>query len=105
MSRRLKWTLVAGAVAVAGSTTTTTTTTTTTAPTTTTTSATTTTTSPTTTADPSALPTGYTTRSARDFGVVCDGVVDDTKAIQAALDGINSYQALQLPAGTCRTTS
>jgi len=43
-------------------------------------------------------------RSARDFGLVCDGLVDDTAALQSALNSLASYQALQLPAGTCKTS-
>jgi len=43
-------------------------------------------------------------RAARDFGIVCDGVTDDTAALQNALNGLGAYQALQLPTGTCKTT-
>ena len=92
----------AAAAAAAASTTTTTTTTTTTSsstPTTTTSSTPTTTSTPTPTAF--VMPAGYTIRSARDFGVMCDGKTDDTAALRAALSGLKSYQALQLPAGTC----
>jgi polygalacturonase len=48
-----------------------------------------------------AIPEGYTIVSARNFGVTCDGVMDDTQALQSALNGLKSFQALQLPAGTC----
>jgi len=40
-------------------------------------------------------------RAARDFGIMCDGVKDDTVALQNALKALRSYQALQLPAGSC----
>ena len=49
----------------------------------------------------SPIPAGYTVVSARNFGVTCDGVMDDTLALQSALNGLKSYQALELPAGTC----
>lgn len=39
---------------------------------------------------------------ARTFGVVCNGVVDDTAALQAAF---NSGSSLQLPPGVCKTSS
>ncbi len=35
---------------------------------------------------------------------MCDGVKDDTTALQNALNALKSYQALQLPAGTCLTS-
>jgi hypothetical protein len=35
---------------------------------------------------------------------MCDGVKDDTVALQNAFNGLKSYQALQLPAGTCITS-
>jgi hypothetical protein len=57
------------------------------------------------TTSPGSVPAGYTVRLARDFGVVCDGVVDDTAALQAALNEVKSYEALQLPAGTCLTSN
>jgi hypothetical protein len=98
--------LAAAAAAAAAATMTTSTTTT--DPTTNTTSTSsgsaTTTTTPTTTSSFS-VPAGYTIKSARDFGVVCDGVVDDTAALQSALNGLQAYQALQLPAGTCVTSN
>jgi hypothetical protein len=50
------------------------------------------------------VPSGYAVRSARDFGVACDGSKDDTVALQAALNAVGPYQALQLPAGTCPTS-
>ena len=52
----------------------------------------------------SASPEGFTVVSARNFGVACDGVMNDTSALQSALDALKSYQALQLPAGTCLLT-
>ena len=36
----------------------------------------------------------------RDFGAVCDGVTDDTVAIQAALDAVVPGQAVYFPVGT-----
>jgi hypothetical protein len=56
----------------------------------------------TTTTASSSIPAGYTVRAARDFGVMCDGVKDDTLGLQNALNALKSYQALQLPAGTCK---
>jgi hypothetical protein len=47
-------------------------------------------------------PAGYTVRAARDFGIMCDGVKDDTVALQNALNSLRDYQALQLPAGSCK---
>jgi hypothetical protein len=47
------------------------------------------------------IPAGYTVVSSRNFGVRCDGLTDDTAALQAALNGLQSNQALELPAGTC----
>jgi len=44
-------------------------------------------------------------RAAADFGAKCDGVTDDTAALQKALNLITSHHALQLPAGTCVTSS
>ncbi len=57
---------------------------------------------PTPTPTSSAVPEGYTVRAARDFGILCDGVKDDTVALQNAFNALRSYQALQLPAGTCK---
>lgn len=51
------------------------------------------------------IPAGYILKSAGSFGVKCDGVTDDTTALQNALNRITSYQALQLPAGTCITSN
>lgn len=42
--------------------------------------------------------------SVKDFGAVGDGIVDDTLAIQAALDS-NGYVHVFMPAGTYRVTS
>jgi hypothetical protein len=50
------------------------------------------------------IPAGYTVRAARDFGVRCDGVKDDTVALQNALNALKSQQALQLPSGICITS-
>ena len=41
-------------------------------------------------------------RAARDFGIMCDGVKDDTVALQNALNALRSYQALELPPGRCK---
>ena len=46
----------------------------------------------------------YAVKPARIFGVKCDGVTDDTAALQKALDRIDPNQALQLPAGACVTS-
>ena len=51
-----------------------------------------------------AIPPGFMVRQARDFGVACDGVKNDTIPLQNALNALNSKQALQLPAGTCLTS-
>ena len=82
----------------------TTTTTTTTAPSATSSTTTTGTSTPT-TPTVGAIPAGYTAVSASDLGVKCDGVTNDTAALQAALNGLKAYQALQLPAGTCLTSN
>ena len=43
-------------------------------------------------------------RSVKEFGAVCDGVTDDTNALQAALNYANSHGvALTIPQGTCKT--
>lgn len=52
---------------------------------------------------PTGVPAGYTVKLAA--GLKCDGVTDDTAALQANLNGLTSYQALQLPAGTCATSN
>ncbi len=45
-----------------------------------------------------------TERSVKEFGAVCDGVTDDTSALQAALNYANAHGvALTLPEGTCKT--
>ena len=45
-----------------------------------------------------------TERSVKEFGAVCDGVTDDTSALQAALNYANAHGvALVLPEGTCKT--
>lgn len=85
-------------------TTTTTTTTTTTSSTDTSTAAATSTSTSTTTTSSFQVPTNYTVRKAADYGVKCDGVTDDTAALQAALNKVASYDALSLPAGTCVTS-
>lgn len=51
------------------------------------------------------VPTNYVVKSAASFGIKCDGVTDDTVALQSALNKIAAYQALKLPAGTCVTSS
>jgi len=43
-------------------------------------------------------------RSVKEFGAVCDGVTDDTVALQAALTYANAHGiALTIPQGTCKT--
>ena len=43
-------------------------------------------------------------RSVKEFGAVCDGVSDDTNALQAALSYANAHGvALTIPQGTCKT--
>ena len=45
-------------------------------------------------------------RSIKEFGAVCDGVTDDTNALQAALNyGLAHGVALTIPQGTCKTRS
>jgi len=45
-------------------------------------------------------------RSVKEFGAVCDGVTDDTSALQAALNFANTRGvALTIPQGTCKTHS
>ena len=40
----------------------------------------------------------------KEFGAVCDGVTDDTNALQAALSYANAHGvALTIPQGTCKT--
>ena len=47
-----------------------------------------------------------TERSVKEFGAVCDGVTDDTNALQAALNYANAHGvALTIPEGTCKTRS
>jgi len=43
-------------------------------------------------------------RSVKEFGAVCDGVTDDTNALQAALNYAQTHAvALTIPQGTCKT--
>ena len=43
-------------------------------------------------------------RSVKEFGAVCDGVTDDTNALQAALNYAQTHGvALTIPQGTCKT--
>ena len=43
-------------------------------------------------------------RSVKEFGAVCDGVTDDTNALQAALNYANAHGvALTIPEGKCKT--
>ena len=43
-------------------------------------------------------------RSVKEFGAVCDGVTDDTSALQAALNYAQTHGvALSIPQGTCKT--
>ncbi len=43
-------------------------------------------------------------RSVKEFGAVCDGVTDDTSALQAALNYAFAHPvALSIPQGTCKT--
>ena len=45
-----------------------------------------------------------TERSVKEFGAVCDGVTDDTNALQAAINYANAHGvALTIPEGTCKT--
>ena len=45
-----------------------------------------------------------TERSVKEFGAVCDGVTDDTTALQAALSYANAHGvALTIPEGICKT--
>ena len=45
-------------------------------------------------------------RSVKEFGAVCDGVTDDTNALQAALNYALAHGvALTIPQGTCKTRS
>ncbi|MGD0630365.1 MAG: hypothetical protein ABR987_13495 [Terracidiphilus sp.] len=45
-------------------------------------------------------------RSVKEFGAVCDGVTNDTNALQAALNFANTRGvALTIPQGTCKTHS
>jgi hypothetical protein len=99
MSKTTSAVVVAAAVVGVGAATTTTSTTSTTSTQAATTTASTTTA---TTTSSTAIPAGYSVRAASDFGVRCDGVKDDTVALQNALNALKSNQALQLPAGTCR---
>ena len=47
-----------------------------------------------------------TERSVKEFGAVCDGVTDDTNALQSALNYANVHGvALTIPQGTCKTRS
>lgn len=43
-------------------------------------------------------------RSVKEFGALCDGVTDDTNALQVALNYAKAHNvALSIPQGTCRT--
>ena len=43
-------------------------------------------------------------RSVKEFGAVCDGVTDDTNALQSAINYAQSHAvALTIPEGTCKT--
>ena len=43
-------------------------------------------------------------RSVKEFGAACDGVTDDTNALQSALNYANAHGvALTIPEGTCKT--
>ncbi len=45
-----------------------------------------------------------TERSVKEFGAVCDGVTDDTNALQTALNYAHTHGvALTIPEGTCKT--
>jgi len=45
-------------------------------------------------------------RSVKEFGAVCDGVTDDTTALQSALDYAHAHHvALTIPQGSCKTHS
>ena len=45
-------------------------------------------------------------RSVKEFGAVCDGVTDDTNALQTALNYAQTHGvALTIPQGTCKTRS
>ncbi len=47
-----------------------------------------------------------TERSVKEFGAVCDGVTDDTNALQTALNYAQTHGvALTIPQGTCKTHS
>jgi hypothetical protein len=47
-----------------------------------------------------------TERSVKEFGAVCDGVTDDTSALQTALNYAQTHGvALTIPQGTCKTHS
>jgi hypothetical protein len=48
-----------------------------------------------------AIPAGYTAVDALNKGMKCNGTADDAAALQSAMNGLSSYQALMLPAGTC----
>lgn len=50
------------------------------------------------------MPSGYTVRSAKAYGVVCDGSRDDTAAIRSAFSRAPDYTVLEFPAGTCVTS-
>lgn len=52
---------------------------------------------------PSGVPSGYTVKLAT--ALKCDGVTDDTAALRSNIAALASYQALQLPAGTCVTSN
>ena len=45
-----------------------------------------------------------TARSVKEFGAACDGVTDDTNALQAAIDYAHTHNvALTIPQGVCKT--
>src|SRR4051812_13701066 len=45
------------------------------------------------------------TVSAKDYGVVCDGMADDSAAFNAAIKAVGSGGVVMVPPGNCKTTS
>jgi hypothetical protein len=52
------------------------------------------------------VPTGYTEVDGQlKYGILCNGMSDERVRLQNAVNGLKSYEALRLPAGTCKSSA